>query len=106
MRAVLESGGHEVHEAADGLAGIENYFLVKPAVVFLDLLMKELGGYETLTRLRQMDPSALVVVASADIQSSTRTMVNAAGAFRFIGKPFVPAEVLGAVSAALETHGT
>jgi two-component system chemotaxis response regulator CheY len=48
-----------------------------------------------------MDEGACVVVASADIQSSTRTMVEEAGARAFINKPFVTEQVLAAVNAAL-----
>jgi len=41
------------------------------------------------------------VVASADIQSSTRKLVDEAGALGFITKPFITEPVLEAVEAAL-----
>lgn len=102
LRAMLESGGHEVHEAADGLAALEQYFLLKPDLVMLDLTMKEMGGLEVLAKLREMDATARVVVATADIQTATRKLVNEAGACGFISKPFAAAEALNAVQAALE----
>lgn len=101
LRALLEAGGHEVHEAGDGLAAMEQYFLLKPDLVLLDLTMKEMGGLEVLTKLRQMDATARVVVASADIQTGTRTLVDEAGACGFVSKPFVAAETLNTVQAAL-----
>jgi two-component system chemotaxis response regulator CheY len=101
LRAMLESGGHEVHEAGDGLAALEQYFLVKPDLVLLDLTMKEMGGLEVLTRLRELDPAGRVVVATADIQSSTRKLVDEAGACGFVGKPFAAAEILKTVQAVL-----
>jgi two-component system chemotaxis response regulator CheY len=48
-----------------------------------------------------MDQQARVVVASADIQSSTRKMVDEAGALGFIHKPFIPEQVITAVETAL-----
>ncbi len=42
-----------------------------------------------------------MVVASADIQSSTRKMVDEAGALGFINKPFISEQVIAAVEAAL-----
>ena len=48
-----------------------------------------------------MDPDARVVVASADIQSSTRKLVAEAGALGFINKPFITEPVLEVVEAAL-----
>jgi len=42
-----------------------------------------------------------VIVASADIQSSTRKLVDEAGAVAFINKPFISEQVITTVEAAL-----
>jgi two-component system chemotaxis response regulator CheY len=101
LRRILESADYEVVEADDGMAALELYFLEKPRLVLLDLVMKGMYGLDVLVKLREMDPKALVVVASADIQSSTRKMVDEAGALGFINKPFIAEAVLAAVDAAL-----
>ena len=101
LRRILESAGYEVVEADDGMTALELYFLEKPSLVLLVLVMKGMYGLDVLVKLREMDPKALVVVASADIQSSTRKMVDEAGALAFINKPFVSEQVIAAVEAAL-----
>jgi len=101
LRRILESAGYEVVEAGDGMAALEMYFLEKPGMVLLDLVMKGMYGLDVLVKLREMDQEARVVVASADIQSSTRKMVDEAGALGFINKPFVSEQVVAAVKAAL-----
>lgn len=101
LRRILESAGYEVVEADDGMTALELYFLEKPSLVLLDLVMKGMYGLDVLVKLREMDPKALVVVASADIQSSTRKMVDEAGALAFINKPFVSEQVIAAVESAL-----
>jgi two-component system chemotaxis response regulator CheY len=101
LRRILESAGYEVVEADDGMIALELYFLEKPSLVLLDLVMKGMYGLDVLVKLREMDPKALVVVASADIQSSTRKLVDEAGALAFINKPFVSEQVIAAVEAAL-----
>jgi two-component system, chemotaxis family, chemotaxis protein CheY len=101
LRRILESAGYEVVEADDGMTALEVYFLEKPRLVLLDLVMKGMYGLDVLKKLREMDPNVSVVVASADIQSSTRTMVDEAGAIAFINKPFVSEQVVAAVEAAL-----
>lgn len=106
LRRILETGGYEVVEADDGMTGLEVYFLEKPVLVLLDLVMKGMYGLDVLVKLREMDPKALVVVASADIQSSTRTMVDEAGALGFINKPFISEQVIAAVEAALAEGAT
>ncbi|HKP83767.1 MAG TPA: response regulator [Pyrinomonadaceae bacterium] len=101
LRRILESAGYEVVEADDGMAALEVYFLEKPDLVLLDLVMKGMYGLDVLVKLREMDQEARVVVASADIQSSTRKLVDEAGARGFINKPFVSEQVVAGVEAAL-----
>ena len=101
LRRILESADYEIVEADDGMVALEVYFLEKPNLVLLDLVMKGMYGLDVLVKLREMDQQARVVVASADIQSSTRKMVDEAGALGFINKPFVSEQVIAAVEAAL-----
>lgn len=101
LRRILESANYEVVEADDGMTALEMYFLEKPDLVLLDLVMKGMYGLEVLSKLREMDPKALVIVATADIQSSTRKMVDEAGALAFVNKPFVPEQVVATVGTAL-----
>jgi len=101
LRRILEPAEYDIVEADDGMAALEVYFLEKPSLVLLDLVMKGMYGLDVLVKLREMDQQARVVVASADIQSSTRKMVDEAGALGFIHKPFIPEQVITAVETAL-----
>ncbi|MET0624547.1 MAG: response regulator [Pyrinomonadaceae bacterium] len=101
LRRILETAGYSVVEADEGMAALELYFIEKPDLVLLDLVMKGMYGLDVLSKLREMDASVRVVVASADIQTSTRAMVEEAGAQVFINKPFTTENVLGAVETAL-----
>lgn len=101
LRQTLEPRGHEVVEAGSGLAGLEAYAVHAPDLVLLDLTMEDMGGLEVLGRLREMNAAVRVIVVSADIQRSTGRQVADAGAFRFLGKPAEPAELVEAVDAAL-----
>ena len=106
LRRILESAEYEIVEADDGMVALETYFLEKPSLVLLDLVMKGMYGLDVLVKLREMDQQARVVVASADIQSSTRKMVDEAGALGFINKPFISEQVLATVEAALTEGAT
>jgi two-component system, chemotaxis family, chemotaxis protein CheY len=101
MRRILEGAGYSVVEAAEGMSALELYSLEKPRAVLLDLVMQGMYGLEVLSKLREMDKDALVIVASADIQSSTRTLAKEAGACSVIHKPLVASEVLEALDNAL-----
>ena len=102
MRAMLEPAGFEVIEAEDGMAALERYSIDKPDLVILDLVMKGMYGLDVLTKLRQLDPEARVVVVSADVQQSSQDMVQAAGAIGFLNKPVERERVLSLLRGALE----
>ena len=101
LRQILESANCEVDEAEDGLAALERYFLERPDVVLLDLVMRGMYGLDVLEKLRQLDPLAKVVVVSADVQTSSQQLVDQAGAKAFITKPFDREEIIGTLNAVL-----
>ncbi|QEL20602.1 response regulator [Limnoglobus roseus] len=100
-RRMLEAAGHIVADVADGFTAIERYSLDRFDVVLLDVTMSEMDGLEVLRQLRIIDPSACVVMATADVQSSTRELALAAGAVGFVTKPLTGSVVQTAVIAAL-----
>ena len=102
LRQILESANCEVDEAEDGLSALERYFLDKPDVVLLDLVMRGMYGLDVLEKIRQLDPLAKVVVVSADVQTSSQQLVDQAGAKAFITKPFDREEIIGTLTAVLE----
>jgi two-component system, chemotaxis family, chemotaxis protein CheY len=100
-RGILEGAGYEVVEAEDGMAAIESYFVSRPDIVLLDLVMKGMYGLDVLTKLREMDDSAQVIVVSADVQTSSRELVVQAGAAGFLIKPLDADAVLALVRSKL-----
>ena len=102
VRQMLEGAGYEVVEAEDGLIALERYFLEKPNLVILDLVMNGMMGLDVLQKLHEMDPKVIAIVVSADIQHSSREMAVAGGARDFLNKPVDRASLLSAVSRALE----
>jgi two-component system chemotaxis response regulator CheY len=100
-RNILEGAGYSVVEAEDGMAALERYFVAKPDVVLLDLVMKGMYGLDVLTKLRELDGSARVIIVSADVQSSSQELVTAAGAAGFLTKPLDADEILSLVHSTL-----
>jgi len=102
VRQMLESAGYDVAEAEDGLVALERYFLEKPDLVLLDLVMKGMNGLDVLTKLHEMDTGVRVIVVSADVQDSSRELAATGGATGFLNKPVDRAGLLTAVAKALE----
>jgi two-component system chemotaxis response regulator CheY len=100
-RSILEDAGYEVLEAEDGMAALERYFITRPDLVLLDLVMKGMYGLDVLSKLRQMDAGARVIVVTADVQTSSQEMVAEAGAKAFLVKPLDADQILAVVRSTL-----
>jgi len=86
-------------QAASGLEALERLSLKPFDVVVLDLNMPDIGGYEVIEFIRGQDKlrtlPILVVTTRGDDSSRTRAL--AAGASRFLTKPFLPEALLAEV---------
>lgn len=91
----------EITFANNGAEGIEAIRAGKGEVVFLDLNMPVMDGYEVLETIQKEDLPALVIVVSGDIQIKAHERVKALGALDFIQKP-VSAD---AISNILQEYG-
>ena len=91
----------EITYATNGLEGIEAIREGKGEVVFLDLNMPVMDGYQVLEAIQREDLPALVIVVSGDIQIKAHERVKSLGALDFIQKP-VSAD---AISHILQEYG-
>ncbi len=76
-----------ISQAANGIEAMVAYREGKAAVMFLDLNMPEMDGYQVLEALRQEDMNSMVIVVSADIQPIAQERVMSMGAIAFVKKP-------------------
>jgi two-component system, chemotaxis family, chemotaxis protein CheY len=102
VRGILESEGHIVTEAADGMAALESYSVEKPDLVLLDMVMGGIYGIQVLQKLREIDTQARVIVTTADIQNSTRELASQAGSRGFVTKPIKKEELMVLVNSVLQ----
>ena len=101
IRNMLEELGHEVEEVSDGAQALERYVLKHHDAVILDLLMHGMYGVEVLQKLKELNPELPVVIASADIQRTTREMVKQAGAVAMVNKPVTKEQLADVLEVAL-----
>lgn len=97
----LRRGGHEVIEAEDGQEGLNAVETSDPDCVVCDLLMPHLDGIGFLERLRGGGSSLSVIIASADVQASSRVRCEELGISAFLNKPYQGADLARAVEQAL-----
>ncbi len=76
--------------ATNGLEGIQAIREGKGEMVFLDLTMPEMDGYQVLEAVKAEGLNAMVIVISGDIQPDAQARVTKLGAMDFIQKPVNP----------------
>lgn len=103
VRFTLEDDQVRVVEARDGIQALEVARAERPDLIFLDVQLPRLNGFEVCRRLRQ-DPvleRAKIVMLTAAAQEADRARGQAAGADEYLTKPFSPLKLLSLVQALL-----
>jgi two-component system nitrogen regulation response regulator NtrX len=102
---LFEYDGHEVAAAADGHEGLELQRSFSPHVTLLDVKMPGMDGLETLARIRDEDPGAVVVMISGHGTIDTAVEATRNGAFDFLEKPLDSDRLLVTLRNALDVRG-
>ena len=93
QRALPVNWEFTITQAKNGLECVEELKAGKGDLLFLDLNMPEMDGYEVLEYIQSNRLTTLVIVVSGDIQPEAQKRVMMLGALEFIKKP-VDAAVL------------
>uniref|UniRef100_A0A7V4G846 Response regulator n=1 Tax=Desulfobacca acetoxidans TaxID=60893 RepID=A0A7V4G846_9BACT len=86
----LEKVGCRVLKAEDGSAALDLAERESPQLIFLDLMMPDMDGWEVMRRLKQSDSTRdiPVVIITGKVDRATRNELMGMGAEDFISKPF------------------
>ncbi len=99
---LLTSLGFEVRSAANGQAGVEQWEQWQPDLVWMDMRMPVLDGYEATrqikARAQTLARRAVVVALTASAFEEDRAAILAAGCDDFVRKPFREEEIFGALT--------
>ncbi|MDX2421394.1 MAG: response regulator [Amphritea sp.] len=87
IASALRGWNVEITFAENGLEALEAVHAGKGDILFLDLNMPTMDGYQTLEHIRSDDLPTMVVVVSGDIQPEAQKRIMALGALAFIKKP-------------------
>lgn len=77
----------EITHATNGVEALDAYHTGKAHVMFLDLTMPVMDGYQVLETMKKEGLNTFVIVVSADIQPKAQERVLQLGAMAFIKKP-------------------
>ena len=103
LRREIEYEGFAVRLASSGGEGLSLFDEFRPHVVLLDVKMAGLDGLEVLSRLKKVDPGAVVVMISGHGTIATAVQATHRGAFDFLEKPLDSDRLLVTLRNALAT---
>ena len=84
---VLDKEGFVTHAAFDGAQGLDAYYLTQPDIIILDVKMPVMDGWETLTRLRRVSETPVIMLT---VYSAKQDIIKGLelGADGYLTKPF------------------
>jgi DNA-binding response OmpR family regulator len=103
IQLYLAKEGFNCHVCRDGIRALEQFKLIQPDLIILDLMLPGLDGLEVCTRIRQQkgskDPYILMLTAKGE--EIDRIIGLSTGADDYVVKPFSPRELVARVRALL-----
>lgn len=103
-REILERHGYRVMTASDGNEAVEQYecHQEKIHLIILDVILPDITGSQTFVKIRQLNPNALVLLASGyNVNDQISVLLNK-GCAGFVQKPFQTQTLLTKVRMALD----
>jgi two-component system nitrogen regulation response regulator NtrX len=105
LSQLLEYEGHEVRSAGSAGDCLALYPDFRPDLTFMDVKMARMDGLEALSRVRELDPAALVVMISGHGTIETAVEATRRGAYDFLEKPLDTDRILLILRNALQQRG-
>jgi DNA-binding response OmpR family regulator len=99
LRQGLEAEGFEVTAAPDGTQAMARLEESDVDVVLTDVFMAEMGGIETIGRIRRKYPRLRIVAMSGRLGGTSLAAASELGANAVLHKPFAFGELLDALQA-------
>lgn len=99
MSKILADAGWHVSTAVGGAEALEKARAERPAIIFLDIVMPDMDGYQTCRKLAG-DPltrAIPVVFVSTKCQRADQVWARMQGGKALIGKPYSDLQVLDAL---------
>jgi signal transduction histidine kinase len=89
---ILKGSQFQIQTASNGAVGLRQVHDFKPDLVFVDLKMPGMSGFEVVENIHQQDATIVTVVITGFATVSSAVEAMKKGAYDFLPKPFTPDE--------------
>jgi two-component system, OmpR family, alkaline phosphatase synthesis response regulator PhoP len=93
---ILNKSGYEVYTAQDGEEALKRVSECKPELIYLDIMMPKINGYDVCEKIRTMPEfkDIYIIMLSAKGGEIDKDKAFISGANEFMSKPFSPMEIV------------
>ncbi|HEY50207.1 MAG TPA: response regulator [Dehalococcoidia bacterium] len=88
LKTVLEEKGYRVATASDGTEAIDMVRSRHYDIIFLDVRLPDMTGFETFEQVKKIDPQATVIMMTGYAEEDLIKNAIEAGAYTCLRKPF------------------
>ena len=97
LKRFLEREGYEVTYTGNGTMALEQFPVVKPDLVLLDINMPGLNGFEVAEKIREQDRHVLIFFLSDRSDKNDRLKGFSLRGNDYLAKPFYPEELIARI---------
>ncbi len=96
-RSILTTAGYRVVTASNAAEGLQQFLLVRPQLVLMDLILPDRDGIALIRDMLAFQPDTEVIAITANGSINRAVEAMQAGARDFLVKPFDKSRLIGAV---------
>ena len=104
LKRFLEKEGYDVAYTGNGMMALEQFSVVKPDLVLLDINMPGLNGFEVAEKIRENDRHVLIFFLSDRSDKNDRLKGFSLKGNDYLAKPFYPEELLARIKERFEVN--
>ncbi len=100
IQNILSDAGYKVITANSGQTAIEKAVAEKPDLIFMDVVMQEMDGYQACRELTHQDATKNIpiIFVTAKGQKADRVWAEMTGAKGLVQKPYTPDQIIEQVN--------
>ena len=99
LKVILEDKGYRVATASDGSEAVDMVKSRHYDIIFLDVRLPDMTGFETFEQVKKIDPRAAVIMMTGYAEEAVMESAVGAGAFSYLYKPFDMDKVITLIEA-------
>jgi len=87
VQYIAELDGHQVITSETGASAMELFHSERPRLVFLDINLPDMNGFDVLQMMRAMDKESTIIIITASDSLENEELALRLGAIKYLAKP-------------------